>query len=51
MKLDGSIVKEMMTNERSREIISSIVYLAKSLNFKVLAEYVETEEQMQALKR
>lgn len=50
VKLDGSIVKEMMTNERSREIISSIVYLAKSLNFKVLAEYVETEEQMQALK-
>lgn len=50
VKLDGSIVKEMMTNERSREIISSIVYLAKSLNFKVLAEYVETEKQMQALK-
>lgn len=49
VKLDGSIVKEMMTNERSKEIISSIVYLAKSLNFKVLAEYVETEEQRQIL--
>lgn len=49
VKLDGSIVKAMMTNERSKEIISSIVYLAKSLNFKVLAEYVETEEQRQML--
>lgn len=49
VKLDGSIVKEMMTNERSKEIISSIVFLAKSLNFKVLAEYVETEEQRQVL--
>lgn len=51
VKLDGSIVKEMMTNERSRDIISSIVYLAHSLNFSVLAEYVETEEQMQELKK
>lgn len=50
VKLDGSIVKEMMINARSRDIISSIVYLAKSLDFKVLAEYVETEEQMQVLK-
>lgn len=49
VKLDGSIVKAMMTNERSKDIISSIVYLAKSLNFKVLAEYVETEEQRQML--
>lgn len=51
VKLDGSIVKAMMTNERSRDIISSIVYLAHSLNFSVLAEYVETEEQMQELKK
>lgn len=51
VKLDGSIVREMMTNERSRDIISSIVYLARSLNFSVLAEYVETEEQMQELKK
>lgn len=51
VKLDGSIVREMMINERSRDIISSIVYLAHSLNFSVLAEYVETEEQMQELKK
>ncbi len=51
VKLDGSIVKEMMNNERSKDIISSIVYLAHSLNFSVLAEYVETEEQIEELKK
>lgn len=51
VKLDGSIVKEMMVNERSRDIIASIVYLAHSLNFSVLAEYVESEEQIEMLKK
>lgn len=41
----------MMVNERSRDIISSIVYLAHSLNFSVLAEYVESEEQIEMLKK
>lgn len=49
VKLDGSIVKGMMNNERSKEIILSIVHLAKSLDFKVLAEYVETEDQIEEL--
>lgn len=51
VKLDGSIVTEMMTNDRSKEIISSIVYLANSLHFMVLAEYVESEEQIEMLKK
>lgn len=51
VKLDGSIVTEMMTNDRSKEIISSIVYLANSLHFIVLAEYVESEEQIEKLKQ
>ena len=50
VKLDGNLVKSMLTNERTKEIISSIVYLSKSLNFRVLAEYVETKEQRDALK-
>lgn len=50
VKLDGSIVKAMMTNERSKDIISSIVYLAKSLDFKVLAEYIESEEEIKVLR-
>lgn len=51
VKLDGNLVKSILNNDRTREIISSIVYLSKSLEFKVLAEFVETEEQKQALEQ
>ena len=49
VKLDGNLVRSLLTNDRTKEIISSIVYLSKSLNFKVLAEFVETKEQRDAL--
>ncbi|MCR5279529.1 MAG: EAL domain-containing protein [Lachnospiraceae bacterium] len=49
VKLDGNLVKSILSNDRTREIINSIVYLSKSLNFKVLAEFVETVEQKEAL--
>ena len=45
IKLDGSLVHEILTNNNCRNIISSIVLLGKSLNYTVLAEYVENEEQ------
>ena len=44
IKLDGSLVKGLFIHQNCREIISSITQLADSLNLKVLAEYVETEE-------
>ena len=49
VKLDGNLVKSLLDNERTKEIIASIVYLSKSLHFKVLAEFVETNEQKNAL--
>lgn len=49
VKLDGSLVKGLMDNPRCREIISSIVYLSKSLEFTIMAEFVETEEQKELL--
>ncbi len=49
VKLDGELVKDMMRNERSAEIIASIIYLSKSLHFSVLAEYVETIEEVDRL--
>ena len=49
VKLDGNLVKSLLANVRTREIINSIVYLSKSLGFKVLAEFVETSEQQVAL--
>ncbi len=49
IKIDGSLVKDMMNHNSSRDIISSIVYLARKSNFSVVAEYVQTEEQRDLL--
>ena len=49
VKLDGNLVRALLANERTKEIINSIVYLSESLGFKVIAEFVETAEQQNAL--
>ncbi len=49
VKLDGSIVGDMIENERSLEIISSLLNLSRSIGFSVVAECVETKEQTEAL--
>lgn len=49
IKLDGSLIKEITSNSNCRNIISTIVTLGKSLNYNVIAEYVENEEQRQIL--
>ena len=51
VKLDGNLTKSILGNNRTREIINSICYLSKSLDFKVLAEFVETNEQKEALEQ
>ncbi|MDD6208075.1 MAG: EAL domain-containing protein [Clostridiales bacterium] len=48
VKLDGSLTKEYQ-NVRYQEIISSITRLSQHLQFDVIAEYVETEEQCKKL--
>lgn len=49
IKIDGSLVKDMMKHNSSRDVISSIIYLARKSNFSVVAEYVETEQQKDIL--
>ena len=51
VKLDGNLVRSILTNNRTKEIINSIVFLSQSLDFKVLAEFVETMEQKEALEQ
>ncbi|MCR5234206.1 MAG: EAL domain-containing protein [Lachnospiraceae bacterium] len=51
VKLDGNLTKSLMSNDRTKEIINSIVYLSQSLDFKVLAEFVETVDQKEALEK
>jgi len=45
VKLDGSLTRDVLENDRNMEIIASIVHLGRSLNFATVAEYVETREQ------
>jgi len=49
VKLDGSLVSALLTNDKCCDIISSIVQLGHSMGFEIIAEYVETEAQRQAL--
>ncbi len=49
IKLDGSMTRVILKNRRSKDIIASITKLSADLGIDVLAEYVETEEQRQAL--
>ncbi|MDR3186558.1 MAG: EAL domain-containing protein [Christensenellaceae bacterium] len=51
VKLESELVKKLLTNIRIRDIIKSIVQLGNQLEFKVIAEYVETEEQREILKQ
>jgi len=49
IKIDGSLVRELLINSNCRDIISSIIYLSKSLHFSTIAEFVEREEQRAVL--
>ena len=51
VKLDGSLTRDVIHNETNRDIIASIVYLGRSLKFKIIAEYVENEAQRDELKK
>jgi len=49
VKLDGALTRNVVSNRNSQEIISSITKMADALHFSVIAEYVETEEQLRKL--
>lgn len=49
IKIDKSFVENMMVNPQDRVIIASTIDLAHNLGLEIVAEGVETEEQMMAL--
>ncbi|MBQ7699095.1 MAG: PTS sugar transporter subunit IIC/EAL domain-containing protein [Clostridia bacterium] len=49
IKLDGSLVRGLFDHTNTREIILSVSNLAASLGMQIIAEYVETKEQREAL--
>jgi lactose/cellobiose-specific phosphotransferase system IIC component len=44
IKIDGSLVKELFENPTCQNIISTITELGNSINFLVIAEFVENEQ-------
>lgn len=50
VKLDGSLVKNLIDNTTNQKIVGSIVDLSTELDVKVIAEYVETIELRDKLK-
>jgi diguanylate cyclase len=51
LKIDESFVKEMTSRPEAASIVRAMVSLAHSLNLKVVAEGVETPEQLQLLQQ
>lgn len=50
LKIDQSFVRDIISNKNDQEIASTIIAMGNSLNLKVTAEGVETEEQLEFLK-
>ena len=50
LKIDREFIKDIPDSEKDMQISSVIIYLAKQLGFKVVAEGVETLEQLMFLK-
>jgi diguanylate cyclase (GGDEF)-like protein len=51
LKIDHSFIQEVTTSRDDAQIVRAIVSLAHSLHLKVIAEGVETEEQLDFLRR
>lgn len=51
VKLDKSIVNDLVINKRSQVIVEYIIMMCKNLNMKSIAEGIENEEQLNELKK
>ncbi|HQZ98550.1 MAG TPA: EAL domain-containing protein, partial [Pyrinomonadaceae bacterium] len=51
LKIDRSFIGRITENAEKREIVHTIVRLAQNLKMQVVAEGVETEEQLEELRR
>lgn len=49
IKIDQSFIRDMSTNKDDNVLVSTIIAMSKSLGKKIVAEGVETKEQMQQL--
>jgi EAL domain-containing protein (putative c-di-GMP-specific phosphodiesterase class I) len=49
LKIDKSFIDTVITDENTKIITESIIYMVKKLGFETIAEGVETEEQFRYL--
>ena len=49
LKIDGSLIKNIIEDKSSYNVVQAIVAFAKEINAEVIAEYVENEQQVKAL--
>ena len=49
IKIDRSFVRDMMTAEKNLEIIRAVIALARTVKMEVIAEGVESKEQLEKL--
>jgi diguanylate cyclase (GGDEF)-like protein len=50
LKVDGSFIKDISTNEISRSMVSAIVEIARVMNIETVAEYVGSEETLATIR-
>jgi diguanylate cyclase len=51
LKIDQSFIRNITTDQKSRAIAIAIIQLAHNMNLKVLAEGVETPEELEILRQ
>ncbi|MBS7345897.1 MAG: EAL domain-containing protein [Caryophanon sp.] len=51
LKIDQTFIASMLKSEKSAQIVNGMVQLGKSMNFAVIAEGVENEEQVEMLQQ
>jgi EAL domain-containing protein (putative c-di-GMP-specific phosphodiesterase class I) len=51
VKIDGSLIKNVLDNENSQIIVTTIINFAQKANMQVIAEFVENEEIFEYLKK
>ena len=44
LKIDGSFVKDILTDQRAETLVQAIAQLARSIKLTTVAEFVETDE-------